>query len=326
MDNPLVSVIIPFFNNERHLGDAIRSAMDQTWTNLEIILIDDGSKDNSYAVASSFDDERISIFRQENSGASAARNKGLREAKGEFIQYLDADDLISSGKIEAQMRLLLDNKDYLCTCPTVYFFEDEDPLQQPEGHSWISNGSSDPVDFLIKLYGGDLIGPEYGGMIAVHSWLCSTDIIKKAGPWDETLSMDDDGEYFCRVMLAAKGICYAENAVSYYRKHLTAKSLTASLNEKTYLSMLKAIDLKYQHLKTVFSDTLLLNKIFATFYWTTGVSTYPHFKNISGEAIKKAKTLGYSGKKYHSGPVSNLLVKVLGWRVMRRINYFRHGL
>ena len=300
--------------------------MNQTWTNLEIILIDDGSTDNSYVVASSFTDARISIFRQENSGASAARNKGLREAKGDYIQYLDADDLISPDKIEVQLQLLQDRKDYICTCATVHFFENENVSERSVSHNWISGGSADPVDFLIKLYGGDMIGPEYGGMISVHSWLCPRHILEKAGPWDETLSMDDDGEFFCRVMLASKGICYAENAVAYYRKHLAAKSLTASLNEKTYLSMLKAIDLKYRHLQAVFGNTRLLNKIFATFYWTTGVSTYPHFKSISNEAIKKAKALGYSGKKYHSGPVSNLVAKVFGWRLARRITYYRYKL
>ena len=323
---PLVSIIIPVYNSAKHVSEAIHSALNQTWKNIEIILVDDGSTDNSLSIIQSFAAEDVKVFYQANKGASAARNRGLKEAHGEFIQYLDADDLISPNKIELQIQMLEQKKDHICTCSTVHFFENEDPLAIPVAHNWVKQGSADPVDFLIKLYGGDKIGPEFGGMIAVHSWLSPKKVLEAAGAWNEELSMDDDGEYFCRVILASKGISYADDAVCYYRKHITAKSLTASLNEKTYLSMLRAIDLKYKHLRKVFNNTALLNKIFSTFYWTTGVSTYPHFKKISAEAIKKAKTLGYSGKKYHSGPFSNLMVKLFGWRLVRRITYYRYGL
>ena len=75
------------------------------------------------------------------------------------------------------MQALQQKKDHICTCATVHFFENDEPLDIPVVHNWVKQGSRDPVDFLIKLYGGDKIGPEYGGMIAVHSWLSPKNIL-----------------------------------------------------------------------------------------------------------------------------------------------------
>ncbi len=184
----LVSVIIPVYNSEKYLEAAICSILNQTYKNIELIIVDDGSADNSLAVSKRFEGERVKVFHQQNKGASAARNKGLAEANGVYIQFLDADDLISPDKIEAQVNLLQAKPEYICTCPTAYFNDDDDFLsKKPEDH-WIKNGSDDPVDFLIKLYGGDLIGPQYGGMIALHSWLCPRIILDTAGKWNEELN------------------------------------------------------------------------------------------------------------------------------------------
>src|SRR5438128_8633466 len=102
----LVSILIPVYNAESFVADAIQSALDQTWPAKEIIAVDDGSTDRSAEVLKSFA-PRIKVIEQENRGASAARNRALREAQGEFIQYLDADDLLAPNKIKIQMNRLL---------------------------------------------------------------------------------------------------------------------------------------------------------------------------------------------------------------------------
>src|SRR6185503_27896 len=326
MTLPLVSIIIPVYNSATHVSEAVQSALGQTWQNIEIILIDDGSTDNSLSIIQSFAADNVKVLYQTNKGASLARNRGLHEASGEFIQYLDADDLLSPNKIEDQMKLLQLNKDHICTCGTVHFLEDEDPVTRPVVQNWMGEGSSEPLDFLIKLYGGDLIGPGYGGMVAVHSWLCSRAILDTAGRWDEKLSMDDDGEYFCRVILASKGIVYAKNAVCYYRQYIKHKSLSALLNTRGYQSMLDAIDLKYKYMVEASHDKVLVDKIFGAMYAQAAITTYPHFPNQSNYAKKKANALGLFHFKYRAGPISNFLTKIFGWRVMRRINYVRHKL
>jgi len=99
----LISVILPVYNAGLYVEDAINSVLEQTYKNLEIICIDDGSKDNSLAVLKKFGDKILLIDSKENCGQSDARNKGVRMASGEFIAFLDADDLWESNKLSLQM-------------------------------------------------------------------------------------------------------------------------------------------------------------------------------------------------------------------------------
>ncbi len=109
--SPLVSILIPCYNSEQWLAETIESALAQTWKNIEIIIVDDGSTDNSLAIAKSFESSIVKVISQENKGASTARNIALKEAQGDFIQYLDADDLLAPDKIELQVGLLENNGD-----------------------------------------------------------------------------------------------------------------------------------------------------------------------------------------------------------------------
>ena len=110
-EGPLVSVILPVYNGEAFAAAAVESALRQTYRNLEIIIVDDGSHDNTLAAleAKAAGDSRIRIIRQPNGGVARARNRGLAEAKGEFIAPLDADDLWEPTKIEREVRRMLDS-------------------------------------------------------------------------------------------------------------------------------------------------------------------------------------------------------------------------
>ena len=101
-DKNLISVIIPLYNAEKYLKNCITSVVGQTYRNLEIILVDDGSNDNSLSICEKFalQDNRIKVFHQNNGGVASARNKGLSEASGEFIAWVDSDDSIEPEYIE----------------------------------------------------------------------------------------------------------------------------------------------------------------------------------------------------------------------------------
>src|SRR5262249_6685849 len=102
---PLVSILIPAYNAERWISDTIQSALDQTWKHKEIIIVDDGSQDNTLTIARRFASKDVLVTQQVNQGASAARNKTFSLCQGEFVQWLDADDLLSPDKIEKQVAL-----------------------------------------------------------------------------------------------------------------------------------------------------------------------------------------------------------------------------
>jgi glycosyltransferase involved in cell wall biosynthesis len=104
---PFFSVVIPLYNKEDQIRSTIKNVIDQSFTDFELIIIDDGSTDRSYEIARSFSDERIILLTQKNMGAGAARNKGVSMAKGEFIAFLDADDIWHSNHLQCFHRSIL---------------------------------------------------------------------------------------------------------------------------------------------------------------------------------------------------------------------------
>lgn len=111
----MISVIIPVYNGAKYLEGCLRSVMEQSYRDLEIIVIDDGSTDNSYEICTKMaaQDSRIRLIRQENAGVSAARNCGLYEARGEYITFVDADDTMPADAVEALVEQLDDETDFV---------------------------------------------------------------------------------------------------------------------------------------------------------------------------------------------------------------------
>lgn len=326
ISKPLVSVIIPLFNAEAYIAEAINSVIKQTYPFKELIIVDDGSTDGSLQIAKTYANHWITVVTNENKGAAAARNYGLKLAKGDFIQFLDADDFLSVNKIEAQVHLLANNVDTLCTCACIHFFDGTDPYEKPVKHEWFKDGATDTSDFLIKLYGGSLIGPQYGGMIALHSWLIPAKLITKAGNWNEELSLDDDGELMCRIILAAKEIVYCKDAVVYYRKHKNLANISSLQSQSAYQSLLTSAKLKKQYLLNHTNDPnakIALSRIFMEI----AVSFYPTYPSLTNEAEKIGKQLDPTQKPrpFKSFPTKQLS-EVLGWRLMKRLSRLKQNL
>lgn len=141
--SPLVSIIIPCHNTEKYISEAIASALDQTYPNVEVIVVDDGSTDRSLEIIQSFGD-RLKYDQINHKGACAARNRGLEISKGEFIQFLDADDVLLPHKLEKQLPLLLSNQADLVFC-NGYLFGDDRPQR--------------PIKKLLALPSPDNIDP-----------------------------------------------------------------------------------------------------------------------------------------------------------------------
>lgn len=316
---PLVSIIMPLYNAEKYVAEAIESVINQTYKNWELIIVNDGSTDNSLVVAKKFESEKIKIYSQVNSGASAARNHGLSMAKGEYIQFLDADDLISENKIEEQISMLNGCTDKVAVCNCVHFFDGTDSVKDGIyiDESKFIFTTNQPIEFLINLYGGD--GNAW--MVQPNSWLTPIILIKKAGLWNQELSLDDDGEFFCRVLLKSNGVLYTPNAYNYYRKYNTNLSLASRKDFKAMESILKSIELKYNYLSSISSD-LKINHAFAMQFFRMAVLSYPKFKEVSQICLEKVALLG--GTKHSptiGGDFIELIKKVFGWKAAKWISY-----
>jgi teichuronic acid biosynthesis glycosyltransferase TuaG len=109
MSGDLISIIMPAYNAEAYIGQAIRSVLDQDHENWELIVVNDGSTDRSGDIAGSFKDERIRVIHQENKGIGGARNAGLAAMKGELLATLDADDILPAGSLSSRLAVLRDH-------------------------------------------------------------------------------------------------------------------------------------------------------------------------------------------------------------------------
>lgn len=121
---PLISVIVPIYNVEKYLNRCIDSILNQTYKNLEVILVDDGSTDNSINIIKSYNDDRIKIYSKKNGGLSDARNYGLDKANGNYVSFIDSDDFIELDMFEKMVQHLIDRDVDIVVCDMKYLYDD----------------------------------------------------------------------------------------------------------------------------------------------------------------------------------------------------------
>ena len=198
-DAPLVSVIIPVYNGTAVLSDALTSVQQQTYAHFEVIVMDDGSSDGSYALAQKFADEdgRIKVLRQSNGGASAARNTAISPARGELIAFLDADDVWLPGKLAAQIDLLK-REPRANLLFTNYFLWD--------GRNDFGRRYSDPDKFPDGDAGRRLI---FFNLFGTSTVMLKRETLAAAGWFDVELSPAEDWDMWLRIAergLFVKGV------------------------------------------------------------------------------------------------------------------------
>jgi len=216
---PLVSVIIPVFNC-LYIGDAINSVMEQTYPSLEIIVVDDGSTDMTPEILAEF--ENIKLLRTENRGVSAARNEGMKICNGDFISFIDADDLWFREKTADQVAFLLDNHEY----DVVYgrfrnFFQ-----EGAEIPAWI-----DRAKFL---------GPSTGKLISLGTLMIRQKALLRAGMFDETFKIGEDLDWFIRFSEGKIKVFFNDSTVMMRRLHGNNISFRSDKSKRDLLKIFKA--------------------------------------------------------------------------------------
>ena len=206
---PLVSILMPLNNKASYVAEAIESVLNQTYPNIELIIIDDGSTDGSFNIAKQFISDKVQLYKQVNKGVSAARNAAFEYSKGDFIQYLDADDVLDSRKIEEQVTILRGySHSVLATAKRFYFQKEIAKIWQPNEILILEKNYDDMSAFLLD---------EAANSILLHAWLIPRSLIEKAEKWDETMTIFEDRDFYLRLVPLASKIIYCPNAICYYR-------------------------------------------------------------------------------------------------------------
>jgi glycosyltransferase involved in cell wall biosynthesis len=240
---PLVSILIPAFNAGRWIEETIKSALDQTWPRTEIIVVDDGSTDQTLAIARRFASSKVAVVNQENQGAAATRNHAFSLSQGEYIQWLDADDLLSPDKIEKQIRATekIQSSRTLLSSGWAYFTYRAERAKFSPTSLWCDLS---PVEWLLRKMGENL-------HMQTATWLTSRPLTEAAGPWDTRLLSDDDGEYFCRVLLASNGVHFVPNAKVFYRNTPSARLSYMGSSDKKKDAHVLSMQLHIKYLRSL---------------------------------------------------------------------------
>jgi glycosyltransferase involved in cell wall biosynthesis len=238
---PLVSILICAINAEKTIAETLESAMAQTWSNKEIIVADDGSTDRTADIVRQYN--AVKLVSIEHEGFSAAQNHAFRRSQGDYIQYLDSDDLMAPDKIERQMTTLQkrNNPRLLASSPWAPFYHRTRTARFVH-HSLCEDLS--PVEWLLRKMREAIY-------MQNATWLVKRELVEKAGPWHTGLYYDQDGEFFCRVLLASEGTCFVPGTGIYYRRTGSSSISVIGNSDRKKESLLVSIKLHIKYFLSV---------------------------------------------------------------------------
>lgn len=221
--NGLVSVIIPAYNQGHYLGEAIQSCLDQTYPNIEIIVVDDGSTDNTGEIAQSYKDPKIKYIQKQNGGLSSARNAGIQAASGEYLTFLDSDDTFLPEKISLLLDRLMTNLH----------------LGFVAGHALLidQRGKTIPKKFETHLP-SPIQNLILGNPFHVGSVMVRKECQEKIGYFDETLRSYEDWDFWLRLAIAGCPMDVIPVPVSRYRFHTGQMTRNGEQMTKANLAVL----------------------------------------------------------------------------------------
>ena len=214
---PLVSVVIPVFNGERFLREAVQSVLDQKYSPIEIIIVDDGSTDGTSAVARSFS-ETVRYLYQANQGPAAARNRGIEHAQGSLIAFADADDLWPSEKLEMQLPYLINDAAIEIVMGRI----------QQVRLSKTVNGQTQAEELAEPAFSVNL-----GSAVIKKS------VFERVGLFDESMRYSEDVDWFMRAREAGAAIVTIDTVTLLYRQHEENMTRGKSTSELNVLKALK---------------------------------------------------------------------------------------
>lgn len=262
-DRKAISIIVPVYNGTNHIERAIYSVMSQTYQNFELIIVNDGSTDNTEEIIRGFKDERIIYIKQENKGASYARNRGIKEAQGKYIAFLDADDYWSPSHLSDHIKYLEKHSDYVMSFNRYITVEKD----KQKLHAWNNQLSGNIYPQLLFIE---------NNIIGTPSVVIRKDILKQSGLFDENMSMCEDLDLWRRISRLGK-----VRAISKPSTYVVLRE--GQFNPQIYLEG------RYDYIKkAVKEDTQLDNNIIALlliemwiFYLSSGCSLSYIAENMS---------------------------------------------
>ncbi|HHW59923.1 MAG: glycosyltransferase [Bacteroidales bacterium] len=275
ISNPLVSIIIPVYNGEKYIAETIQSVIDQTYENWELIIVDDGSTDNTSNIVKKFNDTRIIYIKKNNTGVSDTRNIGAKMSKGNFLCFLDADDVWLSKNLEIKVKKLLDEPDCVLVSSAFYLWDERDDYINCKINDYVPN---DDWEDLRKLRSISL----------PSSALISSKFFFEANMFDTNLSTSADFDLWIR-MRALGHFNFISEPLVKYRSHSNQMHRNIKLYEHDMIYILK----KYKDCKKIFPTRNSWKKSMSLLHYYLAVE-YVRQKQINNFFVHSTKSIFFN--------------------------------
>lgn len=302
-EKALVSILIPLYNAEQYIGETITKALQQTYSHIELVIVDDHSTDNSLKIAQKYASENVHVYSNPKKGGNAARNYAFEKCSGEYVKFMDADDYCNDDMIERQMeRLLKDgDEDTLVFSPVKMLYPDGHLLLPPRE---IDRDYAPGIELLIDIWRGK-------GWNCPHCHLMHRDLFIKSGGWDENIIKNQDGEFFARVAAKASMALSVNNVFAIWRQ--TGTGVSSKLSLEAQKSVLRTYDI-ISHLIISYKDDDDTRYNCARYIGFFVYTNYPQ--------IKELMQMVYEILNYLHQPlilpqrrVLKFLRTILGWKI-----------
>jgi glycosyltransferase involved in cell wall biosynthesis len=302
----LVSVCVPCHNAGPWLAATLEALLAQTWRELEIIVVDDGSTDGSGPLLDRYRERGVTVLHQDAGGAARARNTALSLARGACVKFFDADDLLSPDLIERQLAALGGREDAVASC------------------GWGRFRSADGADLKLNPEAVWCTLPSDEWLVQAWRWarpmmqpglfLIPRALLERCGGWDVRLSLIDDFEFYSRVLCAAREVRFTPDAVLAYRSALPG-SLSSRKDRRAMESAHLSLRLGTGHLLARRTDAAARRScanILQNFVYEAWAD--PRCRDLASALEPEIERLGGSDLPLPGGPRLQRLGRLIGWR------------
>lgn len=312
-----VSVLIPAFNASRWIRATLHSCLEQTGNfQLEIVVVDDHSTDDTLEVVRGFAEEhpqiKLELDLNPKKGACSARNHALLLSNGDVVQWLDADDILGPHKLQRQLRLLEMHPGYLIASKWHRFTGDLSNLWDEELGPWLDVPcASTPIEWLLS-----------DRMMIPAGWLGTRSLFELIGPWEESLLINQDGEYFTRAIVASKGVVFEPESRVYYRTEVNA-SVSTFQPEKA-ASLFKSVQ-SFERVVSNLGNSNEIKTLISNHYQGFIYRVYPHAPHLIAQAEDKIKAYGRPTRRNDVAAsfLARCIVLILGWKTLVRLRLIK---
>ena len=311
----MVSILIPAFQSEAWICRALDSCKLQGEVVGEIIVVDDGSTDNTAQIIERWSSNtayQVQLIRTENRGACHARNLAFSNSKFPWIQWLDADDELGHSKIETSLRCLEQEPQILTACK----WKPTPPSPQEKLSSFDNRWGevperSSPADWLAL-----------DRHMVPHCYMGHRDLFAQAGPWDESLRINQDGEFFARVIAKSKGVLFQKGPHVLYRT--SSKDSVSQFTPGKAESLFKSIESMAQTALSV-ETSPRMKQMIANRWQAFIYTSYPHRKDLNIRAQKKIKQLPTPSISNPNtvSKTSFMFAQLFGWKTLTHARLIR---